>query len=130
MNHSSIQFLSVDEILELHKKLIDRFGGQAGVRDEGLISSALYRPQSGYYNGIFEQAAALIQSLALNHPFLDGNKRVAFAACDVFLLVNGFELNVTVIEVENFLIGRIIKEKAEISEIASWIQKHSRELTA
>jgi death-on-curing protein len=63
---------------------IDRFGGASGLRDRGLLESALYRPQSGYYDGLDQMAAALLESLLINHPFVDGNKRVAFFATDVF----------------------------------------------
>lgn len=84
----NIQYLSLDEVLVLHKKLIDEFGGHHGVRDLGALESALIRPQLGYYDTVQAQAAALIESLANNHPFVDGNKRVAFFAADVFLRLN------------------------------------------
>ena len=77
-----VQFLSVDEVLEIHSALIGRFGGAAGVRDMGLLESALYRPQSGYYEDLVEMAAAMFESLINNHPFTDGNKRVAFSSTD------------------------------------------------
>jgi death-on-curing protein len=71
------------------------FGGAHGVRDTGAIEAAIFRPQIGYYNSIQEEAAALMESLANCHGFLDGNKRIAFAAADVFLRRNGFYLEVT-----------------------------------
>jgi death-on-curing protein len=72
-------FPTLEETLELHRILLDRFGGTRGVRDLGLLQSALARPQTGYYDTLWQQAAALLQSLGRNHPFVDGNKRVAFA---------------------------------------------------
>ena len=72
--------------------LIDRFGGVHGVRDRGLLESALFRPQTGYYTHIEEMAAAMFESLLINHAFVDGNKRVAFFATDVFLRLNGWKL--------------------------------------
>ena len=82
---SDTQHLSVDEVLAIHQGLISRFGGLSGVRDLGLLESALYRPRTGYYRDLAEMATALFESLLMNHPFVDGNKRVAFFATDVFL---------------------------------------------
>jgi len=85
-------YLTVADVLELHAELIVRYGGAPGVRDPGALESALFRPQSGYYDDIIQEAAALMESLAINHPFVDGNKRVAFAAVDVFLRINGYRI--------------------------------------
>jgi death-on-curing protein len=85
-------YLTVADVLELHAELISRYGGAAGVRDPGALESALFRPQSGYYDDIIQEAAALMESLAINHPFVDGNKRIAFAAVDVFLRMNGYRI--------------------------------------
>src|SRR5262245_37832069 len=90
-----ILFPTLDEALLLHAALIERFGGSPGVRDLGLLDSALHRPQSGYYEDIIEMAAALFESLSQNHPFVDGNKRVAFFLTDVFLRLNGWRIEVT-----------------------------------
>ena len=79
-----IQYLSLDEVLSIHERIIEHFGGPPGVRDLGLLESALFRPRTGYYQDIAEMAAALFESLIMNHPFVDGNKRVAFFATDVF----------------------------------------------
>ena len=85
-------YLTIAEVLELHAELIARYGGAAGVRDPGALESALFRPQSGYYDDTIQEAAALMESLANNHPFVDGNKRIAFAAVDVFLRINGYRI--------------------------------------
>lgn len=77
-------YLTVDNVLELHRVLIQRYGGIDGIRSPAAIEVAVFRPQSGYYPDIFGEAAALLESLANNHPFLDGNKRIAFAVMDVF----------------------------------------------
>ena len=82
-------YLSIEEALDIHSDQIDLFGGTAGVRDQGLIEAALLRPQTGYYRDIIEEAAALWESLAMNHGFVDGNKRVALACTEVFLEANG-----------------------------------------
>jgi death-on-curing protein len=85
-------YLTVPEVLSIHTVLMQRFGGATGVRDHGALEAALFRPQTGYYEDIVAEAAALLESLAINHPFVDGNKRIAFAATDVFLRINGWRL--------------------------------------
>jgi death-on-curing protein len=115
-------FLTLEEVLDLHRQLIQRFGGADGVRDPGLLESALARPRSGYYSSLSEQAAALMQSLAGNHAFVDGNKRVAFAATAVFLRMNGYALRVDADEAERFLIDRLIVGRADVVVIAEWLE--------
>ena len=83
------EYLTVADALALHAILIKEYGGSDGVRDMGALESALFRPQTGYYQDLIEEAAALLESLAINHPFIDGNKRVAFAVTDTFLRING-----------------------------------------
>ncbi|MBT8088930.1 MAG: type II toxin-antitoxin system death-on-curing family toxin [Gammaproteobacteria bacterium] len=122
MPSKSVQFLSVDEALAIQERLIDRFGGQHGVRDRGLLESALYRPQTGYYRGLQEMAAAMFHSLLLNHTFVDGNKRVAFFATDVFLRLNGWKIDVAPAEAESFIIGLLENGDCEVSEITGWIR--------
>ena len=94
------KFLSLDEVLELHADQISSFGGSPGVRDEGLLESALAQPQATFggqflHPTISEQAAAYLYHIAMNHPFIDGNKRTAFAVMDTFLRLNGCALNLT-----------------------------------
>lgn len=88
-------YLTTIEALTIHAIGIARYGGSDGVRDMGALESALFRPQSGYYKDIIEEAAALLESVAVNHPFQDGNKRAAFGITDTFLRVNGFEIDTT-----------------------------------
>ena len=114
------------ETLLLHQRLIERFGGKDGIRDLGLLESALMRPQTGYYKTLSLEAAALLQSLAQNHPFVDGNKRVAFATTAIFLRMNGYRLKVDPDNGESFIIDRVIKKKIDIAEIASWLEKHMK----
>ena len=89
----SFGYLALDDVLSIHRAQIERFGGAQGVRDLGLIEAALMRPQTGYYSSLTEQAAALWESLAMNHGSIDGNKRVAFACAQVFLRMNGMTIN-------------------------------------
>ena len=83
-------YLTVADVLGMHEILMQRYGGAGGVREPGALEAALFRPQTGYYDDIIAEAAALLESLAINHPFLDDNKRIAFAAADVFLRINGW----------------------------------------
>src|SRR6266699_7070956 len=95
----------VAEVLAIHADQIDRYGGSTGIRDPGLLESALARPQTGYYADLIEEAAALWESLSQNHPFVDGNKRVAVTVTAAFLRVNGYRLEFDDIEAFSFLIG-------------------------
>ncbi len=85
-------YLNKDEILALHDLSLQKFGGASGVREMNSVEAALNRPQNGYYKDIIEEAAALMESLLINHPFVDGNKRTAFVATSVFLSINGFNI--------------------------------------
>ena len=91
---AQVKFLTLEEVLEIHGTLLREFGGPPGVRDLGLLESALFRPRTGYYGDLIEMAAALFESLLMNYPFVDGNKRVAFFAVDVFLRINGIRISV------------------------------------
>jgi hypothetical protein len=86
---SGRRYLTVAEVLYIHAELVEHYGGAEGVRDLGALESALFRPQSGYYEDLIQEACALLESLAMNHPFIDGNKRVAFGALEVFLMPPG-----------------------------------------
>jgi len=118
----SIQFLSVDEILAIHERLIDQFGGAAGIRDKGLLESALFRPQTGYYSDLAEMAAALFESLLLNHAFVDSNERVAFFATDVFLRLNGWKMSVDAPEAHSFLIDMLERKDCTYNNLLPWIR--------
>ena len=121
--NSAVQFLSLDEVLTIQKRLIDRFGGQHGVRDRGLLESALFRPQTGYYTHLEEMAAALFESLLFNHAFIDGNKRIAFFSTDVFLRLNGWQLKVSADEGESFIVEILKDSDNSFDKTLSWIRK-------
>ncbi|MEH2194105.1 MAG: type II toxin-antitoxin system death-on-curing family toxin [Nostoc sp.] len=96
----TLKFLTISQVLDIHQCQIQRFGGTSGVRDEGLLDSALAQPQSTFggellHPTIHEQAAAYLYHLAMNHPFLDGNKRTAFAVMDTFITLNDYSLNLS-----------------------------------
>ena len=115
-------FPSLKETLELHRQLIERFGGAGGVRDKGLLESALLRPRTGYYDTLSLQAAALLQSLCRSHCFVDGNKRVAFATAAIFLRLNGYRLKVDAADGESFIVNEVIGKQAELESIAAWLE--------
>lgn len=117
---------TLEEALCLHDVLMQRFGGKSGVLDKGLLESVLARPRSGYYTSLSEQGAALMQSLAMNQPFVDGNKRVAFALTAVFLRIHGLKLTVEAKEGVRFVEVTLITEKASLATIADWIEAHVR----
>ncbi|MDX1556387.1 MAG: type II toxin-antitoxin system death-on-curing family toxin [Xanthomonadales bacterium] len=119
-------YLAVGEVLAMHAQLLARYGGSEGVRDAGALESALYRPQTGYYRDIIEEAAALWESLAGNHPFVDGNKRVAFAAVDVFLRVNGFRIRGTSEAIYRDIIGMHESGTFDFEHIEPWLRAHVR----
>ena len=121
---STTIYPTLDEVLVLHSLLLTRYGGEPGVRDLGMLDAALHRPRSGYYASLSEQAAALLQSLANNHAFIDGNKRVAFASMAIFVRLNGFALRATADDSEAFLIDEVIQGRAPLARIATWIEEH------
>jgi len=124
LQNRAVAFLSRDEALEIHRALVERFGGLAGVRDLGLLESALYRPRTGHYEDLAEMAAALFESLIMNHPFVDGNKRVAFFATDIFLRLNGYKLKVDAKNAHQFLIGLLENNCCTFDQLLPWIRKH------
>jgi death-on-curing protein len=118
-----VQHLSVDEVLAIHGRLIERFGGSPRVRDLGLLESALYRPRTGHYADLAEMATALFESLLMNHAFVDGNKRVAFFATDVFLRLNGWRLEVQAARAHRFLIGLLEQGRCDYAHLLPWIRR-------
>lgn len=124
-----MRYLSAEQVLFIHARLIDETGGLHGVRDIGLLRSSVERPRATFegadlYPDLFLKAAALMESLIGNHPFLDGNKRTAVAAAGIFLARNGFALDVSQRELETFTLRMALKEK-DVPGAAQWFRKHS-----
>jgi death-on-curing protein len=118
------EFLTVAEVYRMQHRLIELFGGRYGVRDQGAVEAAVFRPQTGYYNSIEEEAAAFMESLGNNHGFIDGNKRIAFTAVDVFLRRNGFYLEVEGVNGHAFIDGSIARHEFRFAQILVWIRQH------
>jgi len=121
---SSVRYLTLDELLAIHNRLIEAFGGAGGLIDGGLLESALFRPQTGYYADLIEMAAALFESLLMNHPFVDGNKRIAFFATDVFLRLNGYRIHVDADHAHTFLIGLIERGECNFANLVPWLKEN------
>ena len=118
-------YLTVVEVLAIHEDQIERFGGSAGVRDPGQLEAALFRPQTGYYPDLIAEAAALWESLSQNHPFVDGNKRTAFAVTYTFLAVNGLALTVDEDQVMRFLLPLYDRNAIAFDKLNAWLRKNT-----
>lgn len=121
-------FLTVAEIYRMQHRLIELFGGLHGVRDKGAVEAAVFRPQIGYYNSIEEEAAALMESLANNHGFLDGDKRIAITAADVFLRRNGFYIEIDGLSGHAFIVGSMERREFRFAQILDWIRQNIKPL--
>ena len=119
---------TVKEILAIHDYLIQEFGGKSGIRDQGAIESSLGRLTSGYYSNINEEAAALMESLSQNHPFIDGNKRVSFFVTDIFLRMNGYQINCSSEEAFSFFDKLFNNRNFDFDHLLDWIEDHVGEL--
>jgi len=126
-----MNYLSLEQILYLHKESIRKFGGTLGTRDMELVKAAIMQPrQSAFgkdaYPTIFDKAAVLLHAITKNHPFLDGNKRTAFISAYILLTVNGYKLIATNQEAIDFMLNIASNSKNKIKDISSWLQKHSK----
>src|SRR5438093_8281928 len=119
-------YLTVVEVLAIHEDQIERFGGSAGVRDPGQLEAALFRPQTGYYPDLIAQAAALWESLSQNHPFVDGNKRTAFAITWTFLHLNGWRLTADADGVYSFISGLYDRNAFEYAALEKWLRQNTQ----
>jgi len=125
-----INYLNVPQVLAIHDQAVRRFGGSFGVRDIGLVESAIARPRATYdgndlYRDIFDKTAALLQSLLKNHPFVDGNKRTALSSAGIFLKMNGYSLQNKHEEEVKFAI-KVDNEHLSLEEISSWLKRNSK----
>jgi len=114
-------YVTVAEALAIHADQIERYGGSAGVRDLGSLEAALFRPRSGYYPNLIEEAAALWESLSQNHPFVDGNKRTAFAITYTFLAINGARITASASESETFLLNLYETGAFDFVRLGRWL---------
>ena len=121
------QYVGIADALFFHQQLIDRYGGSSGLRDAGALEAALHRPQTGYYDTFIHEAAALLESLVQNHPFVDGNKRVAFAVVDVFLRINGYTITADSQAIYEVLINLMEQRTFDMGHLVPWLQSITQE---
>ena len=129
-----MKYLLPEQVLFIHSRLIDTTGGAHGIRDIGLLQSAVSRPKATFegkdlYHDIFHKAAALMESLARNHPFMDGNKRTAITSAGIFLEMNGYSLETTQKDLERFTLSVAISQ-VRFDDIVTWFRKHVSETQA
>ncbi|MCC6342922.1 MAG: type II toxin-antitoxin system death-on-curing family toxin [Bryobacterales bacterium] len=115
-------YLTLAEVIAIHSDQIERYGGSPGVRDFGLLEAALFRPQTGYYADLMEEAAALWESMAQNHPFIDGNKRTAFAATYTFLAINGAMVTADAGDTYTFISGLYEAGDFSFDRLVPWLR--------
>ena len=123
-----MRYLNTNEVIFLHEYLIREFGGLKGLRDHSALESALGRLDTGYYDNIYEKAAALMESLAINHPFVDGNKRVSFFATDIFLRLNGYYIDCDSESVYSFFRALFETGRFKFNELLNWLSQHVRSI--
>ena len=115
-------YLTRKQVVEIHRRGIKYFGGSPGILNEGLLDFALMRPQQGYYNSLTEEASALLESLATNHVFIHGNKRVAFFTTDAFLRLNGYFIDCHHDEADCFIRTILIDRENRLERIQEWLK--------
>jgi death-on-curing protein len=118
-------YLTVVEVLAIHSDQIERYGGTQGVRDMGLLEAALFRPQTGYYADLMEEAAALWESLWQNHPFIDGNKPTSFAVTYTFLAINGIRILADPDVIYGFMMENLEARTFQFEPIVVWLRTHT-----
>lgn len=119
-------YLTIADILAMHDDQIEKYGGASGVRDPGQLEAAIFRPQTGYYPDLIAEAAALWESLSQNHPFIDGNKRTAFAATYTFLAINGIVITADAAKTGKFMSGLYETHSFEFEALDAWLRKYTK----
>ena len=125
-----MRYLYPKQVVYLHQEIVERSGGSSGVRDQGLLESAVYRPQASFggedlYSDLFSKAAALGHSIIKNHPFVDGNKRAGFEAMRLMLRLNGYDIQASVNAKFDFVLA-IAEGELKEQAIADWLKHHNR----
>lgn len=118
-------YLTVPEVLAIHDDQIEQYGGAHGLRDQGQLEAAVFRPQTGYYPDVVAEAAALWESLSQNHPFIDGNKRTAFASMYTFLAINGVSLTADSGSAWDFVSARYADGDFRFDKLAAWLRTNT-----
>jgi len=119
-------YITLIEAITFHEQQIELYGGEPGIRDPGALEAALFRPQTGYYNDLIEEAAALWESMAQNHPFVDGNKPTALNVTDVFLRINGLTITATPDEIIGLIYSLYDTQSFNFEELATWLRANTQ----
>jgi len=119
-------YLTLAEVLSIHDDQVERYGGLNGARDQGQLEAALFRMQSGYYPDVIGEAAALWESLSQNHPFLDGNKRTAFASAFTFLSINCIEITADAEDIYAFMMDLYEGNRFQFAELDRWLRMNTK----
>ena len=122
----TISYLTVEDAVAFHDDQIRLYGGAEGIRDAGQLASAMFRPQSGYYKDLIEQAAALWESLATNHPFIDNNKRTSLIVADVFLQLNDVLIICPDDDVWRFMLDLLDRREFNFNNLDAWLRDNTR----
>jgi death on curing protein len=128
---TEVQFLSLNDVVAMHRDQLERYGGREGLRDRQLLESALAQPEAAFagahlHRDVYEMAAAYAFHLIMNHAFVDGNKRVGYAAAETFLILNGYETTCSDDEAYSFVVS-IASGSATKADVASWFERHTRQ---
>lgn len=128
-----MKYLTVEDVIYINRQVVQHAGGSIGVRDIGLIDSAVNRPKATFdgkdlYPSLFEKSAAIFHSIIFNHAFLDGNKRTAIASAAQTMFINGYNLKTSNQELESFTL-RIVRDRLEVEAIAEWLELYSKPQT-
>jgi len=121
-----IRYLSVEDAIAFHDDQLKLYGGAEGLRDQGQLASAMFRPQSGYYKDVIEQAAALWESLGTNHPFIDGNKRTSLIVTDVFLQLNGLWITSPDNDLVKFIWDLFDRGEFNFNNLGAWLRENTK----
>ena len=127
-----MRYLTLGEVVELHRRVLQAGGGALGIRDLGALDSAIAQPKATFgevdlYPTVVEKAAALCFSVVQNHPFVDGNKRVGHAAMETFLILNGAEIDATVDDQERLMLD-LAAGRIDRTQLTDWLRHHLRPL--
>jgi len=122
------RYLTIADAIAFHDDQLNLFGGAEGIRDQGQLASAMFRPQSGYYDDLIEEAAALWESLAGNHPFVDGNKRTSLIVTDVFLQLNGLLISAADDDVWKFMLSLFENGEFNFKSLDEWLRENTQSI--
>ena len=124
----STKFITIEEIIEIHDKIIEKYGGEHGILNKGILEFAVYWVNSNPRRSVLWKVAVLLRDIVSGHPFVDGNKRTGFEVADTILKAKGYRFTTTQSEILRFLI-KLAKEGMEIEEIVKWLKDNTKRVS-